>query len=126
MPSSGKLSTGWARRNVRTSAANACSSAVKPNSMGSLHLVGRSHANHTTPSLPLLDIPAHEGNAEVEGGGHVHGVGPGQREEGADGSRAETGPCRPTRDSAGHLGQRERGRRGEVPATDVAFQPVPR
>src|SRR5713101_316208 len=80
MPSSGKPSMGWARRNARTSSANACSSAVKPNSMRSLHLVRSPHANHTTPALPLFDIPAHEGNAEVERGGDVHSVGPSKGE----------------------------------------------
>src|SRR6266481_356158 len=58
MPSSGKLWGGWARRNARTSSANACSSAVKPNSMRSLHVsAGQSHEG-VAPER-VVDHPLH-------------------------------------------------------------------
>jgi len=99
----------------------------------SLHLAGSLHANHTASPLSLLDIPAHERDAEFQRGRHIHGVcaskcelrgqagggyrqafvdgnepETGQGQEGPHGSHAEASTGGSTRDGAAHLGQRER------------------
>src|SRR5262245_8027510 len=73
MPSSEKLSGGWARRNARISSANACCSAVKPNSMASARqgderIPSERIEEHPLHALHRFGTPAFEPEREIRVG----------------------------------------------------------